>query len=68
LRIDINLVAVLGLYPKLYSAFMPRLWVMVCPKGAFELMVDSNYRPELTGEARWSAMKPIIQWKPEVME
>lgn len=47
---------------------MPRLWVMVCPKGALELMVDSNYRPELTGEARWSAMKPIIQWKPEVME
>ena len=53
---------------KLYSAFMPKLWVMVCPKGAYELMVDSNYRPELWGEARWNAMKPITQWKPEVME
>ena len=53
---------------RLYSAFMPKLWVMVCPKGAFELIADSKYKPELTGEARWNAMKPIIQWKPEVME
>jgi len=53
---------------KLYSAFMPKLWVMICPKGAFELMINDNYKPELTGEARWNAMKPIIQWKPEVME
>ena len=53
---------------KLYSAFMPKLWVMVCPKGAFELTADSNYKPELTGEARWNAMKPITDWKPEVME
>jgi len=53
---------------KLYSAFMPKLRVMVCPKGAFELIVDSNYKPELTGQARWNAMKPIIEWKPEVME
>jgi hypothetical protein len=53
---------------KLYSAFMPKLWVMVCPKGAFELMVNSDYKPELTGLARWNAMKPIIDWKPEVMD
>jgi len=52
---------------KLYSAFMPKLWVMVCPKGAYELMVDLNCRPELWGEARWDAMKPITEWKPEVM-
>lgn len=53
---------------KFLSPFMPKLWVMVCPKGAYDLMVDSNYKPELSGEARWDAMKPIIQWKPEVME
>lgn len=53
---------------RLFSAFMPKLWVMVCSKGAFELIVDSNYNPELTGEARWNAMKPIIEWKPDVME
>jgi hypothetical protein len=51
-----------------FSAFMPRLWVMVCPKGAFELMTNNTYKPELTGEARWNAMKSIIAWKPEVME
>jgi len=53
---------------RLYSGFMPRLWVMVCLKGAYELIVDPNYKPELSGKARWDAMKPIIQWKPEVME
>ena len=53
---------------KLYSAFMPKLWVMICPKGAFELITDLNYKPELMGEARWNAMKPIIDWKPEVMD
>ena len=53
---------------KLLTPFMPKLWVMVCPKGAYELMVESDYKPELSGEARWHAMKPIIQWKPEVME
>ena len=53
---------------KIFSAFLPRLWVMVCPKGAFELEVDPGYKPELTGEARWNATKPITDWKPEVME
>ena len=53
---------------KLLTPFMPKLWVMVCPKWAYELMVDSNYKPELSGVARWNAMKPIVQWKPEVME
>jgi hypothetical protein len=53
---------------KYFSAFMPKLWVMVCPKGAFELATDDNYKPELTGLDRWDAQKPIAQWKPEVME
>lgn len=53
---------------KIFSAFMPRLWVMVCPKGAFELKVDPGYRPELTGEARFSATRPIVDWKPRVMK
>lgn len=53
---------------KLYSALMPKLWVMVCQKGAFELIVDPNFKPELTGEARWNAMKPIVDWKPEAMD
>lgn len=55
-------------FAKIFSAFMPRLWVMICPKGAFELETDQNYKPELRGEARWNAVKPIIEWKPEVME
>ena len=53
---------------KLFSAVMPKLWVMICPKGAFELMTDPNSKPELNGEARWNATKPIIDWKPEVMK
>jgi len=53
---------------KYFSAFMPKLWVMICHKGAFDLMTDDNYKPELTGLERWEAQKPIIQWKPEVMQ
>lgn len=53
---------------KVFSAFLPRLWVMICPKGAFELQTEPSYRPELKGEARWKAVMPIIDWKPEVME
>jgi len=56
---------------KLYnilSASMPKIWVMICPKGAFELEVDKNYKPDLIGQARWNATKPIIDWKPEVIK
>lgn len=54
-------------WAKVFSPFMPKLWVMICPAGAFEIETNKNYRPELTGEARWNAAKPIISWKPEVM-
>ena len=53
---------------KAFSFMMPKLWVMICKNGAFELMTDPSSRPDLGGEARWLAEKPIIQWKPEVME
>lgn len=53
---------------KFLSAIYPKMWVMICPTGALEIMVDSNWKPELTGEARWNAMKPIVEWKPEIME
>jgi hypothetical protein len=53
---------------KIFSAFLPRLWVMICPKEAFKFEVNPSYKPELAGEARWNATKPIIDWKPEVME
>jgi hypothetical protein len=53
---------------KYFSSFMPKLWVMICPKGAFELITDNSYKPELTGLERWEAHKPIVDWKPEVME
>lgn len=53
---------------KLFSAFMPRLCVMICSKGACELMNDPDFRPELSGEARFNAERPIIEWKPAVMD
>jgi len=55
-------------YAKIFSAFMPKLWITICPKGAFELITNPNSRPELQGEARYLAEKPIVEWKPEVME
>ena len=53
---------------KIFSAFLPKLWVMICPRNAFELWTNDSYRPELTGEARFLAYRPIIDWKPAVME
>ncbi len=55
-------------FAKIFSPVMPKLWVMVCPKGAFELMTDPNFKPQLSGIARWNAQRPIVEWKPEVME
>jgi len=55
-------------YAKLFSAIMPRLWIMVCQKDAFESMTNPESRPELQGEVRFLAEKPIAEWKPEVME
>jgi len=53
---------------RLAKLAMPRMWVMVCPKGAFEMMTDEGCRPDLDGAERWNAMKPIVDWKPDVME
>jgi len=52
---------------KYFSAILPKMWILVCKKGAFELMSDSNYKPELNGIDRWEAIKPITEWKPEIM-
>ena len=52
---------------KLLSAFMPRMAVVVCKSGAYELMANRNYRPELVGEARAIATMPIENWIPEVL-
>lgn len=50
------------------SRAMPKLWVMICQKGAFELITDPNSKPELQGEARFLAERPIVEWKPDVMK
>lgn len=53
---------------KLSRSILPRLIVWLCQKDSYELMIDQKYKPELTGEARFLAEKPILEWKPEVME
>jgi hypothetical protein len=53
---------------KLFSRFMPRMWVMLCRENAFELATDQTYNPELQGLERHSAYEPIAEWKPDVME
>ncbi|MFA6404861.1 MAG: hypothetical protein WCW03_02570 [Candidatus Paceibacterota bacterium] len=55
-------------YAKVFSIFMPRLWVMICKKGAYKMITDINYMPELEGLDRWNTEKPIIDWKPKVMK
>lgn len=55
-------------FAKLSSAIMPKLQVMICKKGAFKLMTNPNYKPDLRGQARYLAERPIVLLKPEVMK
>jgi hypothetical protein len=55
-------------WAKLFAPFMPRMWVMLCPENAYELITDQTYKPELEGLERARAQEPIAQWKPDVME
>lgn len=50
------------------SFLLPKLRVMICPKGAFELITDPKSKPELSGEARAKASSPIVDLKSKVME
>jgi hypothetical protein len=53
----------------LFGCFLPRLIVMVCRKGAFELALDRErrLRPDLQGEARLMAIAPLVTWTPKIM-
>jgi hypothetical protein len=42
---------------------MPKLWVMICPKGAYDLLINPDSKLNLGGKAMI-----IIDWKPEVMD
>jgi len=53
---------------RLFKLFMPKLIVMVSPKGAFELWMDHTIRPDLHGIARVQATLPLVTWTPEVMD
>ena len=52
---------------KLFSYFMPGLAVMICKSGSYELMTDPDAKPELSGQARYLALKPIAEWLPKVL-
>jgi len=41
---------------------------MICPKGAYELITNDKWKPELTGEARAKASLPIVDLKSKIME
>lgn len=51
----------------LLSKFIPKMMIMICNKSSFEIMTNNDYRPELKGEARYLASKPIEEFKPDVM-
>jgi hypothetical protein len=52
---------------RLFSTFMPKLWVLIFPKGAFDLMNDPNSMPELTDAEYRRLQSPLVDWKPDVM-
>lgn len=49
------------------NKFFPKLLVMVCSKGAYEIANYPDVMPELKGEARFLAERPLARWTPEVM-
>lgn len=53
-------------FAKLLAPCMPSLSVMVCKAGAYELLTDPQYQPDLKGEARFLAEMPIAHWQPEI--
>jgi hypothetical protein len=53
---------------KLFSRFMPRMFVMLCHESTYELIIDHTYMPELQGMERHNATMPIAEWLPDVME
>jgi hypothetical protein len=55
-------------YARLFSSIMPRFCFMLCPIGAYELITNDAHMPELRGEARFLAMRPILEWTPEVIK
>jgi hypothetical protein len=57
-----------NIFYSLLSKFMPKLWVMICKKSSLEIHTNPNFKPELTGEARWLASQPIEDFKPDVMK
>lgn len=53
---------------KIFSFLLPKLRVMICPKGAYELITDDTWKSELTGEARAKASMPVLDLKSKIME
>ena len=47
---------------------MPGIIFWKCHKGAYDIMHDDNYKPELQGEARFLAERPIQEWKPGALK
>ena len=54
-------------YKKSFSAILPKLIVLVYPKGSFNKFTDPNWKPK-SGETGYLEMKPIVELKPEVLE
>lgn len=54
-------------HARLLSKVMPRLYVTIRPKDAYKLL-DPDFKPELTGDARYEAMLFVAEWVPDVMD
>lgn len=57
---------------KPFSAILPKLRVMVYPKGSFEKFKNPEWRNQFKGEAGFhkelEELQPITEWKPDIIE
>ena len=49
---------------KLFSYFLPRLRIMICPSGAYSKMSDPSWWKQSQREAGFLSIRPIQEWNP----
>ena len=54
-------------HAKIFSAFMPRLTVLIFKNYGYNLLLDPSFEPSFRGEERFRAERPVAQWTPKAL-
>lgn len=48
---------------KIFSPFLPKLSIMVCPKGSFNKITSPDWKSRKDGEAAFKEIEPLVIWE-----